>query len=232
VRQLIHGLSAPAPQQGPFEVIGFTGGAFQENGYLLRCRVTGRFAVVDPGASVVAMIHHIERSGGEVEAILLTHAHIDHVEGIPALMERFPAPIYLHPGDGELYTGVRGQASLFGLRFDQELPAPSHPLASGESLSIGEGSLLVRAVPGHSPGHVLFYESEGGFALVGDLIFSGSIGRTDLPGGSLDELLDSIRREVLTLPDETVLLPGHGAETTVGRERGSNPFLLSPRSRG
>jgi len=155
-------------------------------------------------------------------AIWLTHAHIDHVLGVPRLKADTGAPVYLHPGDRVLYDHVPEQASAFGMRA-AALPPPDRALAHGDRLRVGALEFHVRHAPGHSPGSVVF---EGhGMAFAGDVLFQGSIGRTDLPGGDFETLLKSIERELLTLPDSTIVYCGHGPETTVGRERRANPFL-------
>ena len=205
----------------------FAGGAFAQNGYLLRDPVAGRAAIVDPGASTRKMIEALEASGEVLEAIFLTHAHIDHVEGIPLLRSRFDAPIHLHPADLPLYRQVEAQAAWFGVDLGGALPEPEVELRPGTTVTIGGHPFEVRFTPGHAPGHVILVSHELGTAIVGDVIFAGSIGRTDLPGGDFRALMDSIRNEVLTLPDETRLLPGHGPETTVRQERLGNPFLIS-----
>lgn len=205
----------------------FDGGPFSQNGYLLRDPVAGRAAIVDPGASAPKMIEALRASGEELEAVYLTHAHIDHVEGIPHVRAFSDAPIFLHPADLPLYDQVESQAAWFGLTLPGPLPKPEKALEPGTKIAVGGHHFEVRFVPGHAPGHVLFYSSEFSLALVGDVVFMGSIGRTDLPGGDFRQLMDSIRSQVLTLPDDTRLLTGHGPETTVGRERMGNPFLIS-----
>jgi glyoxylase-like metal-dependent hydrolase (beta-lactamase superfamily II) len=173
------------------------------------------------------MIEALRESGEELEAVYLTHAHIDHVEGIPYLRAYSDAPIYLHPADLELYDRVESQAAWFGLTLAGPLPKPDRELLPGMRILVGQHELEVRFTPGHAPGHVIFYSVELGVALVGDVIFAGSIGRTDLPGGDFRQLMDSIHSEILTLPDRTRLLSGHGPETTVRQERMGNPFLIS-----
>jgi hydroxyacylglutathione hydrolase len=149
------------------------------------------------------------------------------VDGLPALIRGYPdLPVALHPADRELYDHVPEQARAFGLPFDGELPEPSVALAAGDTLRVGECELQVRFTPGHAPGHVILVAHDEGIALVGDVVFHRSIGRTDLPGGDFQALMRSIRDQVLTLPDATRLFPGHGPPTTVGGERMGNPFLL------
>jgi hydroxyacylglutathione hydrolase len=210
---------------GPLEIRTFTSPGFGQNAYLAVCRSTGRAAAIDPGGEAPAMADAAEREGWTVEAVLLTHAHLDHVEGVGRFVERTGAPVHLHPADRPLYEHVAEQAEMFGLRI--EAPPPiDHALEDGQVYRLGECALEVRHAPGHSPGHVILYHEPGGVAFVGDVVFQGSIGRTDLPGGDFQQLMRSIRAQVLTLPDATVLHPGHGPATTVGQERVGNPFLI------
>ncbi|RMH17997.1 MAG: MBL fold metallo-hydrolase [Gemmatimonadetes bacterium] len=204
----------------------FAGGAFAENTYLLGREDRGEAVVVDPGAAAEQALRSARERGLEVRAILLTHAHLDHVEGIPAVRAAFPdAPIHLHPGDLVLYDAVQAQAAAFGMQAPR-LPPIDAELEHGRRLRLLDLDIDVRFTPGHAPGHVLFHLPGHGVALVGDVVFAGSVGRTDLPGGDWRTLFESIRAHVLTLPDETRLLTGHGPETTVGHERRSNPFLV------
>jgi hydroxyacylglutathione hydrolase len=209
----------------------FTGGPFQENGYLLECLATGKAAVVDPGHAADRMAVAIQEEGLEVEAIYLTHAHLDHVEGIPDIRRVTDAPVFLHPADQFLYDRAAAQAQAFGYQLKGELPPVDRDIQPGTSLPVGEVGLEVRFAPGHAPGHVIFHVPEDEVALVGDVVFHRSIGRTDLPGGDFQELLRSIREQVLTLPGSTRLLTGHGPDTTVDEERTGNPFLI-PQTRG
>jgi glyoxylase-like metal-dependent hydrolase (beta-lactamase superfamily II) len=172
------------------------------------------------------MADFLERHALRLASILLTHAHLDHIEGVARLVHRMPAPIYLHPGDRTLYSAAALQAVQFGMVVDP-LPPIDHALTHGQRLTFGALTFEVRHVPGHAPGHVLFYEETDGSAFVGDVVFQGSIGRTDLPGGSFQELLRSIRQQVLTLPGTTRLFCGHGPPTTVQHEARTNPFLIA-----
>lgn len=213
------------------EIQTFTGPGFGENAYLAVCEESGSGVAIDPGSGATALCRAVEVDGLTLEAIFLTHAHLDHIEGVSTVREQHPeVPIWLHPDDLPLYEGAPQQAAMFGLSADPQ-PDPTHEIVPGEPLSFGACSFEVRFTPGHAPGHVVFVSGDDGFALVGDVVFQGSIGRTDLPGGDLQTLMKSIRGEILTLPDDMTLYPGHGPATTVGRERASNPFLV-PHFRG
>lgn len=201
----------------------FAGGAFAQNAYLVTCAETGSGILVDPGAAVDEMLRVVERENVEVSAIVLTHAHLDHVEGLAMAKRVTGAPILLHVSDMQLYEAAPQQATMFGMSLEALPPVDRH-LEVDEVIPVGTCELRVREAPGHAPGHVILVGD--GLALVGDCVFYGSIGRTDLPGGDLATLMRSIRAEILTLPDETTLYSGHGPETTVGHERVANPFLI------
>lgn len=204
------------------EVHPLTLGPLQSNCYVLRARGSGGAAVVDPGAEPERIRSVLASWDVELQAILLTHAHLDHVGAVGPLSSETGAPIHLHPADRELYDAAPRQAEAFGLSMDP-LPAPNRALEPGHRLEVAGTELEVRHTPGHSPGGVTFVHP--GHAFVGDCVFAGSVGRVDLPGGDAETLLASIRSEILSLDDETVLWPGHGPRTTVGREASSNPFL-------
>lgn len=203
-------------------VQGFTGGPFAQNGYLVRCVATGKAILVDPGAAVDPMLGAAKAAGAQVELIVLTHAHLDHVDGVPRAKRATGVPVLLHEDDLPLYRSAPTQAQWFGVDIEP-LPPVDRYLVDGETIRFGECGLEVRHTPGHAPGHVVLYAP--GTLLAGDCVFAGSIGRTDLPGGDFQTLMRSIRQRILDLPDETVLYAGHGPETTVGHERATNPFL-------
>jgi glyoxylase-like metal-dependent hydrolase (beta-lactamase superfamily II) len=203
----------------------FTGGGFGQNAYLA-VSGDGPAVVIDPGADAPRMADMIEVDGIDVHAILLTHSHVDHVDGIADIRRILPEiPIWIHPDAIPMYHAAPHQAARFGLEI-AELPEPTDHFVPGESFDFGDCSFEVRFTPGHAPGHVTLYEPDAGVAFVGDVVFHGSIGRTDLPGGDMKRLMKSIREEILTMPDDTVLYSGHGPATTVGTERVGNPFLI------
>ena len=203
----------------------FVAPGFEENAYLVWRPGSGSAVAVDPGGDALAMLDTLAAENLKLDAILLTHAHVDHVEGVAALQEATGAPVWLHPEDRPLYAAAAQQAAWFGMKI-RPLPEIDHDLAHGQMLTVAGIEFEVRHVPGHSPGHVIFYCAEAGAALVGDVIFSGSIGRTDLPGGNFPQLVKGIRAHVFTLPGSTVLYTGHGPATEVGHERATNPFLV------
>ncbi len=198
-------------------------GDFQSNCYLVRAADRRAGIVIDPGADADRILSHLEDWDEGVAAILLTHAHLDHVGAVAELARATRAPIYLHPADRFLYDAAADQGRMFGVIVEQP-PAPDSELSDGQVLEFGGIKLSVRYAPGHSPGGVVFVGPD--VAFVGDCVFAGSIGRTDLAGGDMPTLLNSIHRQILTLPDSTVLYSGHGPATTVARESSSNPFLI------
>ncbi len=202
----------------------FVSGAFAQNAYIV-WRDGGSAVAIDPGGEASAMADLLSAEGLWCEAILLTHAHLDHIEGVAELVRRTGAATYLHNDDLPMYERAVDQGIAFGYRIEPQPPI-DHALEHGDSLDFGGTRFDVRLVPGHSPGHVIFHDPVARTAFSGDVVFAGSIGRTDLPGGNMAQLIPSIRQQVLTLPDDTVLYSGHGPATTVGVERATNPFLV------
>ncbi len=197
-------------------------GAFVENCYLVIDEVARQCAIVDPGEEAELILHRLGQAAAVPVAIWLTHAHVDHVLGVSQVRAATGAPVFLHPADRALYDRVPDQAAAFGLRADALAP-PDRSFAHGEVLRVGGLSFTVRHTPGHSPGSISVVGE--GIVFSGDVLFQGSIGRTDLPGGDLETLLASIERELLVLPDSTIVYSGHGPATTIGAERRTNPFL-------
>jgi hydroxyacylglutathione hydrolase len=207
------------------EIVTFILGPVQTNAYLVGEPDTGEAAVIDPAWDGQVILDEAGRRGWRIGNIWLTHAHFDHLGGAAAVADNSspPPPVALHPGDYMLWRN-QGGAPYFGFRIDPG-PEPTIDLSHGQILRLGKQRLEARYTPGHTPGHMVFYCKEAGVVFCGDLIFAGSVGRTDLPGGDYETLIESIQVQILTLPDETRLLSGHGPETTVGVERAYNPFL-------
>ena len=205
------------------KIVQIPNGVFAENCYVVVDEQAGECAIVDPGEEAGLILHKVKDTGAKPVAIWLTHAHIDHVLGVPEVAAKTGAPIWLHPADQPLYDAVPDQAAWFGLAPPGPLPAPDHEMAPGAQVTVGGLRFDVRHAPGHSPGSVCLVGP--GIVLSGDVLFAGSIGRTDLPGGDFETLIGSIERELLPLPDATIVYSGHGPETTIGRERRTNPFL-------
>lgn len=202
-------------------------GPVQSNAYLVADLNAETAVVIDPGWDGELFLAEAEKLGVEITDIWLSHAHFDHIGGLAALVKGLSPPpsIALHPEDLELFS-LQGGAPFFGMRIDIP-PMPDISLFHGQTLTAGEFSFEVRHTPGHTRGHVVFYCQTLGVAFVGDVIFYGSIGRTDLPGGDYSMLIESINDHILTMPDQTRLLTGHGPETNVGYERDNNPFLMN-----
>jgi hydroxyacylglutathione hydrolase len=198
-----------------------TVGPFQENTYLVVDESTNTAVFVDPGAEGDRLLEVLRRSGATLEAIWLTHAHVDHIGAVAAIRREHDVPILLHPLDEPVYAAGESVARMYGIPFEQP-PRPDTPLADGQTVRVGAASFEVLHVPGHAPGHVLFVGDD--LVLGGDLIFAGSIGRTDLPLSDPVAMQESLARAA-GLPERLVIHPGHGASTTVARELRSNPFL-------
>ncbi len=200
---------------------------FMKNGYVLGCPTTLEAIIIDPGDEVDQLIALVKSHGLAVRGILLTHAHVDHVTGVAAAKAAFPVPVYLHRDDLFLYERAVEQGARFGLAVVPQ--PPIDVFYDGRQIAFGEFEVRVHHTPGHCPGEVCLQVGPVGTAgshlFVGDSLFAGSIGRTDLPGGDYELLMHSIIDVIFTLGDQSIVHPGHGPDTTVSRERASNPFV-------
>ena len=204
------------------KVVPIPNGAFLENCYLVIDEAARECAIIDPGEEAGLILEQVSAAGARAVAVWLTHAHLDHVLGVARVAAATGAPVYLHPADRALYNHVPEQAEAFGIPA-APVPAPDRAFAHGDVARAGGLAFAVRHTPGHSPGSVCLVGH--GVVFAGDVLFQGSIGRADLAGGDIDTLLDSIERELLVLPDSTIVYSGHGPPTTIGAERRGNPFL-------
>jgi hydroxyacylglutathione hydrolase len=199
-------------------------GPLQTNCYLLGCEETMQAAIIDPSWDARTILATADAGGWEISHILLTHSHFDHVAGLDELKQLTNVPIYIHPDAVELLRGASMSAAFFGLRIPSP-PPPDEMLAEGQIIEVGTLRVHVLYTPGHAPGHVSFHLPDYRVIFDGDVLFQGSIGRTDLPGGDHELLLRTIREKLLVLPDSTRVFSGHGDPTTIGDERATNPFL-------
>jgi glyoxylase-like metal-dependent hydrolase (beta-lactamase superfamily II) len=196
---------------------------FAANCYVIGCEESKSGAIIDPGDEAGRILQTVGRLGLKIDYILLTHAHIDHIGAAKEVAEATQAPLALHKADLPLLQ-AGGGGPYFGL------PAPPYKepdlwLEEGDKITVGRYTFEVLFTPGHAPGHVCFYQPQAGIIFDGDVLFQGSIGRFDLPGGNFETLMHSINEKLMTLPDETIIYSGHGPRSTIGRERVSNPFL-------
>jgi hydroxyacylglutathione hydrolase len=205
-----------------------TVGPFQENCYVIGDEVTLEGAVVDPGEEAVRIALAVEQSNLEIGRILITHAHIDHVGAVAALADEYACPVLMHAEAEPMLELLPTQAMMMGLRFGK-VPSVDHYIEDGQVLEVGGLKLEARYTPGHAPGHLAFYAESEAVVFAGDALFAGSVGRTDLFGGNMEVLMRSINERLMTLPDETQVLPGHGPQTTIADERRHNPFLQGGR---
>jgi hydroxyacylglutathione hydrolase len=204
------------------DVVSLPNGQFAENCYLVADATTGEAVIIDPGQEPAMFLAALKSRGWRLRGIWLTHAHIDHIMGVRAVHSATGSPIHLHPLDRPLYDALPQFSAWVGMQLEAP-PAPQFELVPGQSLRVGGLEFSVRFTPGHSPGSVSFVGE--GRIFGGDVLFNGSIGRTDLPGGDIGTLMTSIHSEVLSLPDSTLVHSGHGPDTTIGVERVTNPFL-------
>jgi hydroxyacylglutathione hydrolase len=201
-----------------------TVGPFQENCYVIGDEETGAGALIDPGDEAARIALAVEQTGLDIGQIIVTHAHIDHVGAVAALVDEYACPVLMHAEAEPMLQQLPTQAMMMGLRFGK-VPTVDRHIGDEEVLDVGGLRLRSLYTPGHAPGHLAFYLADEELVLSGDALFAGSVGRTDLFGGDMDLLMRSINERLLTLPDETRVLSGHGPETTIGEERAHNPFL-------
>ncbi len=200
---------------------------FQENTYVLSDE-NNKCIIVDAGCldekEKEALYTYIQENSLVVERVINTHLHLDHCFGNKFVYETFGKNIEAHPNDEELLVNMKEYARIFGLDFDEKHPPISY-LYENNEIIVGSIHLKVIHVPGHSKGHLVFYAAKEKYLFAGDVLFSGSIGRTDLPGGNFHDLIDNIKEKLLVLPDETIVFSGHGSQTTIKHEKQHNPFL-------
>ncbi len=213
----------------------FTQTLFQQNTRVVSCTASGKAICIDPGEASPDVAAHITDNALELSAIVLTHGHLDHVGGAYYLHENFPeAEIIAHRKEASLYYALPKQPLIMGFQPHQlaafgmdyaDPPKLTRYVEHGDVLEVGDLRFEIRHCPGHTLGHIVLVEHERRSVFTGDCLFNGTIGRTDLPGGNHGELIESIRSNILSLPDDFAVLCGHGPDTTVGRERAVNPFL-------
>jgi hydroxyacylglutathione hydrolase len=198
-------------------------GLLQANCYLVGCEETHQAAVIDPGGDARVILGAAKRRGLSIAYVLNTHGHFDHVDANAAIVEATGAPLAIHPLDRPLLESSGG-AAIFGLQGNTS-PPPDRELQDGDEVEVGTLRFQVLHTPGHTPGHVCFYEADVGVLFDGDVLFRRGVGRADLPGGNWNQLMNSIRQVLFHLPDETVVYSGHGTPTTIGEEKRLNPWL-------
>ena len=199
--------------------------AFQQNCSIVYCDQTRDAALIDPGGDLAKLIAKMDELKLSLKAIWLTHGHLDHVGATGECAATYNIPVLgPHRADDFWLSELDQQAAMFG--FNKVAPIVDNQwLEAGDCLTIGKEQLLVLFVPGHTPGHLALYSANGGVVFVGDVLFAGGIGRTDFPQGNFNQLIDSIRTQLYSLPEQTVVVPGHGPLTTIGREKISNPYV-------
>ena len=206
-------------------VKGLTVGLFQENCYILGCEETHEGVIIDPGDNARAILKLVQQNGLTITKIINTHAHLDHVMAVDPIRAATGARFYLHRKDLPVLHDVPDRARLW---LDTEIDAINDPdefLEHGQIITFGKEEVEVRFTPGHAPGHVVFVHHKDRLVFGGDTLFEGSVGRYDLPGADGPTLFHSIREQLLSLPDDYTVLPGHGGATTIGNERADNPFV-------
>lgn len=199
--------------------------AFMQNCSIIWCEETQECAFVDPGGDAAKLIAAVEKQGLTPVGVFLTHAHLDHVGATPELKKHYNIPVSgPHEADKFWLDALPVQAQRFGLPHC-DVFAPEHWLQGGDTLTFGKQQLEVLYTPGHTPGHVVFFHRADKLLFAGDVLFQGSIGRTDFPGGNHQQLMDSIKNQLWTLGDDVTVIPGHGPNTQIGEERRYNPYI-------
>ena len=210
------------------EIHQITFNTFQENTFILWDN-TGDCIIIDPGCyeknEELELVDFINKNNLNPVKLINTHCHIDHILGNKFVSEKWDLELYMNKIDLPLLEGSGDIARMYGFENYKGSPYPKHYLEEGDILEFGESKLEILFTPGHAPGHICLFNKEEGFIVSGDVLFNGSIGRTDLPGGDFDTLIESIKTKLMTLQDETIVYCGHGPSTSIGRERLSNPFL-------
>ena len=201
-----------------------TVGPFQENCYIVGEETTGEGVMIDPGDEAARIALAVEGTQLDIGRIIITHAHIDHVGAVAQLADEYTCPIFMHAEAEPMLKQMPTQAMMMGVKFGK-VPQVDEYIEDEQVLEVGGLQLQALYTPGHAPGHLSFYEESEGLVFSADALFTGSVGRVDLPGGSMEVLMRSIEERLLTLPDETRVYPGHGPATTIGDERATNPFL-------
>lgn len=208
----------------------FSFNPFDEKTYIVYDDVSGEAAIIDPGMvnadEEKAVDNFVIANHLELKYLLLTHLHIDHVWGVPYIKRTYGLPVTAHNDGGYLGAIMDAQAQMFNLPHSPGRMEIENTVDDGDELKLGEEKLIVAHVPGHSPGGVVFYAPKEHFLIAGDVLFRNSIGRTDLPGGNYRQLVEGIKKKILTLPADTLVYPGHGPTTTIGEEMQSNPFII------
>ena len=199
-----------------------TVGPLQVNCFIVSCNRTKEAVVIDPGEDGARILHMVEREGLKVNSVVNTHGHFDHIGANQEVVKAPGAELMMHKDDLPILQNARNHAQVYGLSVSPS-PEPDKLLDQGDTFQVGDLGFKVFHIPGHSPGGICLLSD--GHLFVGDVLFSGSIGRTDLPGGDFDSLVEGVREHWFRLPDETVVHPGHGPDTTIGRERQMNPFV-------
>lgn len=218
-------MSTNSPTTPPVRYRRFALGPFETNCYVVAADGSADCWIVDASFEPEPMIEHVGEAGLAPAALVLTHAHVDHIAGVSAVLAAFPGlPVWMHPAEAAwLNSPMLNLSEAMGAPVTA--PGPDAPLEHGQRISLAGTSWTILHTPGHSPGGITLHCEAAGLAIVGDALFAGSIGRTDFPGSDFDTLAASIRDRLYTMPDETRVLPGHGPETTIGREKRSNPFV-------